>query len=91
MTVPNRGIEGPNRASLTRLHRAFPGPFRVEEAARTLDLEPVRTRRLLAHLASRGWLARVGRGLYTSVPLEAADPGTWLADPWAVAAPVFQP
>jgi predicted transcriptional regulator of viral defense system len=89
--VPKSGLGGPNRAILTRLNRTFPGPFGVGEAMETLGLERARTKRLLAYLAARGWLARVRRGLYTTVPLEVEDPGSWLADPWAVAAKTFAP
>lgn len=85
------GLERGNRALLTRLHRAFAGPFGVAEASTVLELERVKCRRLLAYLAERGWLTRVRHGLYTTVPLEAADPSSWLADPWAVAAKSFAP
>ena len=34
---------------------------------------------------------RVRRGLYMTVPLEASDPSSWLADPWVVAAKSFAP
>lgn len=89
--IPTLGLEGPNRALLTRLHRAFQGPFDLEEAAEALALPHARTRRLLSYLAARGWLSRVRRGLYTTVPLEAAEPGSWLADPWVAAARTFAP
>ena len=32
------GINGRNRRLLTKLHREFPGPFMVREAAAVLDL-----------------------------------------------------
>ncbi len=66
--APGRGIEDANRRLLERLHRRFPGPFGTEEATRELRLEPGRGRRLLAYLAERGWLARVRRGWYVTVP-----------------------
>ena len=89
--IPARGLEGANRALLNKLHRAFPGPFGIGEAATALELPRVRTKRFLAYLAERGWLVRVGRGLYSTVPLEASEPGSWLADPWAVAMRSFAP
>lgn len=90
-SIPPGGLRRGNRALLTRLHRAFSGPFGVEEATEVLQLERVRTKRLLAHLAERGWLVRVRHGLYTTVPLDAADPGSWLAEPWVVATKSFTP
>ena len=85
------GLGSPNRRVLTRLHRNFQGPFGVGEAANALDVPHSRAKRLLAYLAARGWLARVRRGLYTTVPLEASDPAAWLADPWVVASKTFEP
>jgi len=46
---------------------------------------------LLAYLARRGWLARVRRGLYTPVPLDANVSGEWSEDPWVVATVAFAP
>ncbi|MFG0260748.1 MAG: hypothetical protein ACF8LK_10415 [Phycisphaerales bacterium JB041] len=85
------GIGADNRDRLERLHRAFEGPFNARDAALVLDLEPDRARRLLAYLASRGWLSRVKRGLYTTVPLGASAPSDWREDPWVVAVSVFAP
>lgn len=85
------GIAAATRESLAQLHRAFSGPFSVDDAARTLELAAPATRRLLAHLARKRWLARVRQGLYLVVPLNAARPGEWVEDPWLVAAKVFEP
>ncbi|MDE0142881.1 MAG: hypothetical protein OXI80_15265 [Caldilineaceae bacterium] len=73
------------------LHRAFPAPFDALQAASVLDLDVERTRRLLAALADGGWLARVRRGWYTGVPIDASEPGNWREDPWVVAATLFSP
>jgi predicted transcriptional regulator of viral defense system len=86
-----RGISEGYRRSLDALHRQFPGPFSVAEAARALSLERARTGRRLANLAARGWLSRVRRDAYVTVPLGADQPGEWREDPWVVAARVFAP
>ena len=85
------GLEAATRELLTQLHRAFKGPFAIAEARDVLGVSPERARRLLPYLASRGWLVRIRRGLYATVPLEASEPRTWLVDPWAVAARSFAP
>ena len=85
------GLGAANRRRLTKLHRAFSGPFTIAEAQEALSAPAERIRRLLPYLASRGWLVRIRRGLYATVPLEASEPRTWLADPWAVAARSFAP
>ncbi|MBI2922896.1 MAG: type IV toxin-antitoxin system AbiEi family antitoxin domain-containing protein [Planctomycetes bacterium] len=85
------GIEAPNRAILEQLHRALSGPFTPEQATRTLGRPRAETRALLAYLASRGWLSRIRRGLYATVPLGASAPSQWREDTWLVAAKLFSP
>jgi predicted transcriptional regulator of viral defense system len=46
---------------------------------------------LLAHWASRGWLSRIRRGMYITVPLDAVNPGEWRKDPWIIASTLFSP
>ena len=91
MRTDREGIEKTNREHLERLHRWLKGPFTAAEASAALDLPLPRSRRLLSYLASRGWLSRVHRGLYTTVPLGAAAPADWREDPWVVAAKLFEP
>lgn len=85
------GINRENRSHLERLHRELPAAFNVADAARVLDLDPDRTRRLLGYLARRGWLSRIRRGLYVAVPLDTRRPGEWVEDPWVVAQRLFDP
>lgn len=85
------GISKSNREKLTILHRGANGPFTIHEASILLDMNPTRTRRFLAYLASRGWLSRVRQGLYVTVPLEATYPNEWREDPWIIATKAFEP
>ena len=85
------GVTGRRRKQLMLLHRAFHGPFDAPQAASVLDLDIKRTRRLLAALADNGWLARVRRGWYIGVPIDASAPGQWREDPWVVATTLFSP
>lgn len=85
------GINRENRSLLERLHRDLAGAFDVEHASIALGLDLDRTRRLLAYLARRGWLARVRRGLYVAVPLDTRRPGEWVEDTWVVAERTFAP
>jgi predicted transcriptional regulator of viral defense system len=90
MTVA-RGIREQNRALLEKLHRAVDGPFSAAKAAEILSVPRDRARRLLAYFAARGWLARIRRGAYTTVPLGATSPSEWREDPWSVAHEAFAP
>ena len=89
--IPLQEVEIPNRLVLGKLHRVFAGPFRVSDASDILDMPREGTRKLLAYLASRGWLSRVRHGLYATIPLETSNVEAWFADPWVVAAKTFPP
>ncbi len=86
-----RGISEKNRKTLTALHRGNSGPFTPSEAATLLGLDIRRSQRFLAYLAAAGWLTRIRRGLYATVPLDVSEPTSWREDPWIVAAKVFSP
>ena len=86
-----KGITEKNRQLLEVLHRHARGPFGVADAAAILKLPPPRTKRLLAYFATSGWLSRIRRDAYTTVPLGATSPSEWRADPWVVAAATFAP
>jgi len=73
------------------LHTRARGPFTATEATDLLGLSVPRARRLLSYLCGRGWLARIRRGLYTTVPLAASRPSEWREEPWLVASEVFRP
>ena len=83
------GISEAHRRLLARLHWVGSEPFTVLEAAEAMGVDRTRAARLLAHWASRGWLSRVRRGLYITVPLGARDPSSRREDPWIVAMKLF--
>ena len=85
------GISPVYRAHLSALTRAFDAPFNADEAAAVLAVDAATAARITGYLASRGWLARIRRGLFAPVPLDATAPTEWRADPWLVAAHVFDP
>jgi len=84
------GLSATNRAFVAQLNR-LPGPFTPADAAAAAGVDHARAARLLRHLAEQGWVARLQRGLYVAVPLEAEDPARWSADPWAVARAALAP
>lgn len=88
---PFAGVTKRRREQLMMLHRAFSSPFDAAQAATVLRTDLGHTRRLLANLANGGWLARVRKGWYICVPLEASEPKEWREDPWKVAATLFSP
>ena len=84
------GVSAANRRRLEALHRAGQ-PVTASSAASLLEIDQRRARRLLAYFARRGWLARLRRGMYVAVPLDANVSGDWSEDPWVVATAAFAP
>jgi predicted transcriptional regulator of viral defense system len=85
------GLSRANRAFVAQLNRELRRPFTPADAAAVTEVGHARAARLLRHLAEQGWVARVQRGLYTTVPLEAENPEHWSVDPWAVAIAALAP
>ncbi|MGH8707192.1 MAG: type IV toxin-antitoxin system AbiEi family antitoxin domain-containing protein [Burkholderiales bacterium] len=67
------------------------GGISPADASRALNVKQTEAARLLSQWSSRGWLARVRRGLYVPVPLESSTADLPLEDAWAVAARLFAP
>lgn len=98
MNQPHRleteGLEGIGKRSRGRLNAILRGTrdaISVPEAAAILEMSRADAARILARLATNGWISRVRRGLYVEVP-----PGSWTADvaleqPWIIAHRLFSP
>lgn len=87
----SKGLGSQSRVRLGELLRRTTGTVSPQQAARVLKLPPDNAAKLLSRWASQGWLARVRRGLYVPVPLEAQTPDVALEDAWLVAERLFAP
>ena len=76
---------------LTEVIRRTKGTISVGEAAETLQVSPTYAAKMLARWAGKGWLSRVRRGLYVSVPLASLTSDIPLEDPWLVAERLYAP
>ena len=56
-----------------------------------LDVSRVAAAKKLARWASKGWLSRVRRGLYVTVPLESRTADVALEDPWLIVDRLYAP
>lgn len=90
-TISVGGISKDSRKMLDAINRQFSGPFEVSDVEKLFNRERSKTIRLLAHWASKGWLTRVRRGLYITVPLGAKNPKTRSEDPWIIANKIYYP
>ncbi|MGQ0528637.1 MAG: type IV toxin-antitoxin system AbiEi family antitoxin domain-containing protein [Panacagrimonas sp.] len=87
----SKGLGQQSRAQLGKLLRRTSGTVTPQQAGTLLKLPPNKAAQLLSRWASQGWLARVRRGLYVPVPLEAPSPDVALEDAWLVAEQLFAP
>ena len=85
------GISKDNRRLLDLLNRKQKEPFKISDAVDILEISYPKASRLLAYWASRGWLTRVRKGLYITVPLGTISPAERKEDPWIIAAQIFEP
>jgi len=85
------GISGKNRILLDKLNQKVKGPFTISYLCEVLNINKDRARRLAAYWVSRGWLSRVKKGLFITVPLGAIKPSERKEDPWIVASNIFSP
>ncbi len=85
------GISKNNRRLLDLLNLKLKKPFKIDDAVKILEISYTKTSRLLAYWASRGWLSRIRKGLYITVPLGAVNPAERKEDPWIIASNVFSP
>lgn len=86
-------VGSPVKAELAALVSvARDGLLRSEDAPKALGLTSAEAASRLARLANAGWLARVRRGLYYVLPVDApATDRTTYPDPWILAARAFEP
>jgi predicted transcriptional regulator of viral defense system len=85
------GIGKTDRERLAAIIRGTKGTVSVEEAARILDVPSTDAAKMLSRWSKKGWMSRVRRGLYVSVPLESRTADVALEDPWLVADRLFSP
>ena len=89
--LPIGGLRGASREKLSKVLRHSKGAISAADASRALNVERAEAARLLSNWSARGWLSRVRRGLYVSVPLESSTPDLPLDDGWVVAERLFAP
>lgn len=85
------GLGKLDRERLSDIIRRTKGTVSVTEAADILKLPSTEAAKMLARWATKGWLARVQRGLYVPVPLESRTSDVALEDPWLVADRLYAP
>jgi len=85
------GIGKTDRERMAAIIRGTKGTVSVGDAARILDVTPTDAAKMLSRWTKKGWMSRVRRGLYISVPLESRTADVPIEDPWLVADRLFSP
>lgn len=88
---PLAGLGKLSRAQLAVLLRQSTGTLSPTVAATVLSLSRTEAAKLLSRWAAKGWLQRVRRGLYISVPLESERADSAPEDSWIIAEAAFAP
>lgn len=77
------------RARLAAVLRAAKETVSVDTVCSTLGMDRTAAAKQLSRWQSQGWLRRVGRGLYVSVPLDLANVDQVVEDPWVLVPALF--
>lgn len=85
------GLGKTERRRLTEVIRQTKGVISVAEASDILKANRNDVAKMLARWAAKGWLSRIRRGLYISVPLESRTPDVPIEEPWLIAEYLFAP
>ena len=85
------GIGKTDRGRMAAIIRGTKGTVSVGEAARILNVASTDAAKMLSRWSKKGWMSRIRRGLYVSVPLESRTADVPLEDPWLIADRLFSP
>lgn len=85
------GLGKTDRARLAALIRGTRGTISVTDASDILKVGAKDASKMLSRWAEKGWVSRIRRGLYVTVPIESQTSDIPLEDPWIVAERLFSP
>lgn len=85
------GLGKTDRERMAAIIRGTKGTVSVKDVARILDITSTDAAKMLSRWSKKGWMSRIRRGLYVSVPLESRTADVPLEDPWLVADRLFSP
>jgi len=91
MTEESGPRSSKSRERLSKLLREGGELLTIDTAARILDVSNEDAAKALARWRDQGWFARIKRGIYAAVPLEAATTERVLEDSWVLVPELFDP
>lgn len=87
----NLGIGRLERKRLSQLLRVTKVTITVTQAAKSWEMGRSQAAKILAWYHKKGWLKRISRGIYISVPLNAETSDVAPEEPFAIAENLFSP
>lgn len=85
------GLSAAERRLLSALVAEEKATITGEDVVARAACSPVAANQTLRRLCQKGWLRRVTRGLYTTVPLGSSTPEPAVEDAWPLAMALFSP
>lgn len=85
------GLGKLDRQQLVAILQKISGPIAVSDAAAVLKISSMTAAQKLARWTKNGWLFRVKRGLYISVPLSSQTADIAIEDAWVLAGSIYKP
>jgi len=79
------------RAQLVRVLASAGDVIRVDDVAKTLDLDRTAAAQRLSRWMQQGWVNRVGRGAYVAAAIDTLGTERTLDDPWVLVPALFSP
>ncbi|MCK5349703.1 MAG: type IV toxin-antitoxin system AbiEi family antitoxin domain-containing protein, partial [Desulfobacula sp.] len=85
------GIGKMDRERMAAIIRGTKGIISVGDVAGILNVASIDAAKMLSRWYKKGWMSRIRRGLYVSVPLESRTADVPLEDPWLIADRLYSP
>jgi predicted transcriptional regulator of viral defense system len=85
------GIGTVYREKLSKVINSSKGGITTDTVSKALGVNKQEAGRLLSRWSKSGWLRRIKRGFYISVPIEASPGQLAIENPWVVVSKIFSP
>lgn len=84
-----KGIGASSRQKLSKVIKVSSGGLTPELVSKTLAVNKQEAGRLLSRWCKAGWLKRVKRGFYISIPIESSPDKLAIENPWVIVSKIF--
>src|ERR1700677_2413470 len=86
-----KGIGTVSRGKLSKAINSSKGGLTPRSVSEALGVSRQEAGRLLSRWSDAGWLQRIKRGFYISIPVESSPDRLAIENPWVVVSKIFSP